>query len=207
MVGAGPTGVEVVGQIAELAHRVLPGDYREIDTRKARMVLVEAASAVLGPFDEKLQRYTQAGSNGWASSPLRHSGDRDGRRQHHGPRQRRRGAHSGPDEGMGCRGESITAGRSARPSHGRCDGPGGANRGGTRLHPARPSGGVRDRDMVSLNGLPGVAQPAIQEGKYVGKVIRARLDGDTGAAPFRSTSTRAAWRRSAACGLWRPRAR
>ena len=60
VVGAGPTGVEVVGQIAELAHRVLPGDYREIDTRKARMVLVEAASAVLGPFDGKLQRYIQA---------------------------------------------------------------------------------------------------------------------------------------------------
>ena len=40
-------------------------------------------------------------------------------------------------------------------------------------------------DMVSLNGLPGVAQPAMQEGKYVGKVIRARLDGDTNVAPFK----------------------
>ena len=58
VVGAGPTGVEVVGQIAELAHRVLPGDYRRIDTRQARIVLLEAAPAVLGPFDERLQRYT-----------------------------------------------------------------------------------------------------------------------------------------------------
>ena len=58
VVGAGPTGVEVVGQIAELAHRVLPGDYREIDTRQARIVLIEAGPAVLGPFDERLQRYT-----------------------------------------------------------------------------------------------------------------------------------------------------
>ena len=40
-------------------------------------------------------------------------------------------------------------------------------------------------DMVSLNGLPGIAQPALQEGKYVGKVIRARLDGDTNVAPFK----------------------
>jgi len=40
-------------------------------------------------------------------------------------------------------------------------------------------------DMVSLNGLPGIAQPALQEGKYVGKVIRARLDGDESAAPFK----------------------
>jgi NADH dehydrogenase len=39
-------------------------------------------------------------------------------------------------------------------------------------------------DMVSLNGLPGVAQPAMQEGKYVGKVIRARLRGNGTAAPF-----------------------
>src|ERR1700752_2016389 len=59
VVGAGPTGVEVVGQIAELAHRALPDDYRGIDTSKARIVLVEAASAVLGPFDKKLQRSTQ----------------------------------------------------------------------------------------------------------------------------------------------------
>ena len=59
VIGAGRTGVEVVGQIAELAHRVLPGDYHQIDTRKARIVLIEAAPAVLGPFDEKLQRYAQ----------------------------------------------------------------------------------------------------------------------------------------------------
>jgi len=40
-------------------------------------------------------------------------------------------------------------------------------------------------DMVSLNKLPGVAQPAIQEGRYVGKVIRARLEGDTNVPPFK----------------------
>jgi NADH dehydrogenase len=39
-------------------------------------------------------------------------------------------------------------------------------------------------DMVALNGLPGVAQPAMQEGKYVGKVIKARLDGDRRIPPF-----------------------
>jgi NADH dehydrogenase len=40
-------------------------------------------------------------------------------------------------------------------------------------------------DIFSLNGLPGIAQPALQEGKYVGKVIRARLDGDASVAPFK----------------------
>jgi len=40
-------------------------------------------------------------------------------------------------------------------------------------------------DMVSLNGLPGVAQPAIQEGKYVGKVIKARVTGQRPPEPFK----------------------
>jgi NADH dehydrogenase len=39
--------------------------------------------------------------------------------------------------------------------------------------------------MVSLNGLPGVAQPAMQEGRYVGKVVRARLKGGGTVAPFK----------------------
>ena len=39
-------------------------------------------------------------------------------------------------------------------------------------------------DMVSLGKLPGVAQPAIQEGKYVGKVIKARLAADGKVEPF-----------------------
>ena len=40
-------------------------------------------------------------------------------------------------------------------------------------------------DMVSLNKLPGVAQPALQEGKYVGKVIRARVAGQPAPPPFK----------------------
>jgi NADH:ubiquinone reductase (H+-translocating) len=59
VVGAGPTGVELVGQVAELAHTVLPRDYRLIDTREAIILLVEAAPTVLGPFAPPLQRCTQ----------------------------------------------------------------------------------------------------------------------------------------------------
>jgi NADH dehydrogenase len=40
-------------------------------------------------------------------------------------------------------------------------------------------------DMVSLNKLPGIAQPAMQEGKYVGKLIKARLSGDQNIEPFK----------------------
>jgi NADH dehydrogenase len=54
VVGAGPTGVEMAGQIAELAHRTLNKDFRAINTRKARVVLVDAAPQVLPPFGAKL---------------------------------------------------------------------------------------------------------------------------------------------------------
>src|SRR5207344_2750736 len=54
VVGAGPTGVEMAGQIAELAHRTLRRDFRAINTRHARVVLVDAAPQVLPPFGQKL---------------------------------------------------------------------------------------------------------------------------------------------------------
>ena len=54
VVGAGPTGVEMAGQIAELAHRTLPVDFRSINTRKARVILVDAAAHVLPPFGVEL---------------------------------------------------------------------------------------------------------------------------------------------------------
>jgi len=54
VVGAGATGVEMAGQISELARRTLPGDFRAIDPATARVVLLDAADAVLGNFGEKL---------------------------------------------------------------------------------------------------------------------------------------------------------
>jgi NADH dehydrogenase len=54
VVGAGPTGVEIVGQIAELADRTLTGAFRTIDPAQARVILVEAAPAVLPPMGPKL---------------------------------------------------------------------------------------------------------------------------------------------------------
>src|ERR1700751_5769407 len=53
-VGAGPTGVEMAGQIAELAEHTLKGAFRHIDSTKARVILLDAAPAVLPPFGEKL---------------------------------------------------------------------------------------------------------------------------------------------------------
>src|SRR6185369_10429035 len=54
VVGAGPTGVEVVGQIAELADHTLAGTFRTIDPAEARVILVEGADAVLPPMGPKL---------------------------------------------------------------------------------------------------------------------------------------------------------
>ena len=54
VVGAGPTGVEMAGQIAELAHRTLRRDFRAINTRSARVILLDAAPQVLPPFGAKL---------------------------------------------------------------------------------------------------------------------------------------------------------
>ncbi|WP_024516581.1 NAD(P)/FAD-dependent oxidoreductase [Bradyrhizobium sp. Tv2a-2] len=60
IIGAGPTGVELAGTIAELAHHTLIGDFRKIDTRKARVVLIEAGSRVLTGFPDQLSAYAQA---------------------------------------------------------------------------------------------------------------------------------------------------
>jgi NADH dehydrogenase len=54
VVGGGPTGVEMAGAIAELAKRALASDFRFIDPRSARIVLVEAAPRLLTPFDPAL---------------------------------------------------------------------------------------------------------------------------------------------------------
>jgi NADH:ubiquinone reductase (H+-translocating) len=54
VVGAGPTGVEMAGQIAELARRTLSSEFRRIDPSAARIVLLDAADAVLGTFGDRL---------------------------------------------------------------------------------------------------------------------------------------------------------
>ncbi|HEX6605281.1 MAG TPA: NAD(P)/FAD-dependent oxidoreductase [Chloroflexia bacterium] len=56
IVGAGPTGVELAGAIAELIHHVLRKDYPMLDVGRARVVLVEAIDRVLAAFPESLQR-------------------------------------------------------------------------------------------------------------------------------------------------------
>jgi len=58
IVGGGPTGVELAGAVAELARKALARDFREIDPRQTRVLLIEAGPRLLPNFPEELSRYT-----------------------------------------------------------------------------------------------------------------------------------------------------
>jgi NADH dehydrogenase len=185
IIGAGPTGVELTGQVAELAHRVLTRDYRAIDTTSATILLLDAAPAVLGPFAPRLQAYTKARLEKMgvevrlSTAALDMDEDSITVQGPDGPypivartKIWAAGVKASPLAEMLARAtgaELDRAGRVAvRPD---CTLPG---------HPEVFAVG----DMVALNGLPGVAQPAMQEGKYVAKVIKSRLIDQPAPAPF-----------------------
>ena len=186
VIGAGPTGVELVGQLAELAHLVLPRDYRSAVLTEAKILLVEAAPAVLGAFHPKLQRYTQrrleemgveVRLNTSAVAMSHHSITVQGpEREEQIPARTKIWAAGVQASPLARKLAAATGARTDRA--GRiavlpdCSLPG---------HPEIFAVG----DMISLNQLPGVAQPAIQEGKYVGQLIRARLRDAAPAKPFR----------------------
>jgi NADH:ubiquinone reductase (H+-translocating) len=185
VVGAGPTGVELVGQIAELAHTVLPRDYRSVNTREARIILLEGAGAVLPPFAPKLQHYTQrrleqmgvqVRLNTLAVDMDHESITVKGPEGLETIRTRTRiwaaGVAASPLAKLLAEKAGVETDRAGRiPVNPDCTLPG---------HPEVFALG----DMVSLNKLPGVAQPALQEGKYVAKVITNRLAGQE-SPPFK----------------------
>ena len=179
VVGAGPTGVELAGQIVELSHRTLKRDFRRIDPRDARVILVEGGDGVLSSFGPKQSR--RAGEQlermgidvrlqGMVED-VDESGVtvkyRDGSTQH-----------------IATRCVLWAAGVAASPL-------------GRQL--AEQSGAGLDRagrvqvrsdltlpghdevfvigDMIALDDLPGVAQVAMQGAKFSAKKIRARIDG------------------------------
>ncbi|MFP7365805.1 NAD(P)/FAD-dependent oxidoreductase [Corynebacterium callunae] len=59
VVGAGPTGVELAGQLAEMAHRTLAGEYKNFNTTSAKIILLDGAPQVLPPFGKRLGRNAQ----------------------------------------------------------------------------------------------------------------------------------------------------
>jgi NADH dehydrogenase len=59
VVGGGPTGVELAGSIADIAHNALAGDFRNINPEKARIILIEAGQRILATFPEELSAYAR----------------------------------------------------------------------------------------------------------------------------------------------------
>ncbi|BBY37064.1 NADH dehydrogenase [Mycobacterium mantenii] len=179
VIGAGPTGVEMAGQIAELATYTLKGSFRHIDSTKARVILLDAAPAVLPPFGDKLGRR--------AAARLEKMGveiqlgamvtDVD-----------RNGITVKDSDGTIRRIESAckvwSAGVSASPlgrdladqSSVELDRAGRVKVLPDLSVPGHPNVFVIG-DLAAVEGVPGVAQGAIQGAKYVASTIKAELGG------------------------------
>jgi NADH:quinone reductase (non-electrogenic) len=179
VVGAGPTGVELAGQIALLAHRVLRGEYREIDPAKAQVTLFDATSSVLGAFPHSLSKRAEKdlhhlGVDVELSAPVTEI-DGDGLTI----------STNGDSRYIPAKTVIWAAGVTASAlGKELADGSGAELDKAGRIH-VEPDLTLKGRpevfaigDMIALSGVPGTAQPAIQEGKYVGKVIKARLIGE-----------------------------
>ncbi len=182
IVGGGPTGVEMAGTISELTRKALAADFRRIDPRKTRVVLIEAGQKLLPSFPEPL--------SGYAKQALENLGV-----------EVRVGAlvtHCGGD-GVRLGDERIdavtiiwAAGVTASPA-------------ADWLRVTKDKVGrvivgprleVGDRGGVFVIGdaalvenpqghaLPGIAPVAKQQGVYVGKVIAARIQGKPDPKPF-----------------------
>lgn len=177
VVGGGPTGVEMAGAIAELAKRALAADFRSIDPRCARIILVEAAPRILTPFTEKLsdaarRSLEQLGVEvrlGEAVSDCSCEGVRLGR------------------DFIGARTIIWAAGVMASPA-GRWLGAETDRAGRVKVHadlsvPGHPDVFVIGDTAAAMGEggvpLPGVAPVAKQQGEYVARALIARSEGRT----------------------------
>ena len=187
IIGAGPTGVELAGQIAELAHVVLPNDYRHIDTTSTRILLIEGAKSVLPSFAPKLQRYTHKKLTGMGVEVRTNTLAVD--------MDRVSITVKGPGdtlEVIPCRTRIWAAGVQGSGLARILGGKLGVEVDRAGRIPVNPDCSVGDRDdifavgdLMALDKLPGVAQVAMQQGKYVGQLVAARLEGKPKPPPFK----------------------
>jgi NADH:ubiquinone reductase (H+-translocating) len=193
VVGAGPTGVEMAGQIAELARDTMRRDFRAIDPRECRVLLVEASDRVLTSFPPSLSHKAERSLERLGATPLLHRTvvDMD---EHTVTVQ----APDGATEQVPARTVIWAAGVNASSLAGRLAELSGAevDRAGRIAvepdlslpgHPEVLALGdmVRVRNAAGeIEVLPGVAPVAMQQGRYAAKLVRGRLRGrDVG--PFR----------------------
>ena len=187
VVGAGPTGVELAGAIAELAHFTLAADFRRIDPRDAQVILVEAGPRVLPAFGEVSSDYA------------RRALERKGIDVRLDTRVTDIDPH-GVDVDAGGGAERIesdtvlwAAGVAASPV-GRWLDVATDRAGRVPVGPDLSVAGLPDvfvvGDAASVtdaagNAVPGIAPAAKQQGRYVARVLRARLAGEPAPEPFR----------------------
>ena len=200
VVGAGPTGVEMAGQIAELAHRTLKRDFRAINTHTARVVLIDAAPQVLPPFGAQARRLDrQEARRARGRGDARRDGHRRRRAWPRGQVQGRPGrADQRRHQGLGRRRAGQLAGPDPGPADRRAAGPLRPDRRQPRPDPAGLSRGVRGR-RHDLARQPAGRRPGGDPGRR--STPPRRSTGGSRASPPRSrssTSTRGRWRPSAA---------
>jgi NADH dehydrogenase len=184
--GAGPTGVEMAGQIGELARDTLRGDFRAIDTRQATVLLVEMADRVLTAFPESLSRKAARSLEQLGVTLLLGHAvvDLDAESvsvQAGGGEVQRIGAHTTIwAAGVMASGLARALASSAGAQ---VDRAGRVTVEGDLTLPGRPEV-FAIGDMVRVRGadgsitaLPGLAPVAMQQGRYVAKVIDRRLEG------------------------------
>ena len=182
LVGAGPTGVEMAGALAILVRSTLPSEFRRIDPTLARIVLVDMAPRVLGPFAESLSAAAQTRLDQLGVEVrLGH------------------GAELIDADGVTVGGERIasktviwTAGVAPSPAGKWLKAP--TDRAGrVRVQPDLSVPGhpeifvVGDTASLDQDGHPlaGVAQVAMQQGRYAGTVVHRRIAGESASPPFR----------------------
>ncbi|HET9375803.1 MAG TPA: NAD(P)/FAD-dependent oxidoreductase [Chthoniobacterales bacterium] len=182
LVGAGPTGVEMAGALAIFVRSTLKSDFRRINPASARIVLIDMAPRVLGPFSESLskaakQRLERLG----VEVRLGHSVDQI------------------DADGIVVAGERIasktviwTAGVAPSPAgkwlNAETDRAGRVRIQKDLTVPGHPEiFVVGDTASLDQDGKPlsGVAQVAMQQGRYAGKLIHKRIVGKPAPRPFR----------------------
>lgn len=183
VIGAGPTGVEMAGAIAELAHVALRHDFRTIDPREARIVLVEAGARVLPAFPPALSTAAQAALAGL------HVEVRLGK-----PVSRcdESGVTIGEEHLPGSTivwAAGVAASPAAKWLGAEPDRVGRVVVGPDLAVPGHPEifviGDTAHAAGEDGTPLPGLAPVAKQQGAYVARVLRARLAGKPAPPPFR----------------------
>ncbi len=181
LVGGGPTGVELAGAIAELAHQSLKGNFRHIDPSMTSVVLVQGPERILPSFPTALAQQ--------ASKKLQQMGV-EIRTGKHVKEVRKDGVMIG-DEHLAAENVIWTAGVKASPAgewlHADTDHDGRVKVQSDLTVPGYTNIFViGDTALVEQNGkhLPGLAPVAMQEGRYVASVIVDRAAGKTQTPPF-----------------------